>query len=83
MGKEEIRHLAAGALPVATRLKAAGVAFERPNTYGAGTGVTYDPEALKVLWEELAGTAGVHLLLRGGNQMPGKGDIRPRRRRRR
>lgn len=48
---------------VAERLTAAGVAFERPNTYGAGTGVTYDPEALKVLWERLAEDAGVELLL--------------------
>lgn len=48
---------------VAQRLTADGVAFERPNTYGAGTGVTYDPEALKVLWERLAGDAGVNLLL--------------------
>jgi hypothetical protein len=48
---------------VAQRLTAAGLAFERPNTYGAGTGVTYDPEALKVLWEELAAAAGVDLLL--------------------
>jgi hypothetical protein len=48
---------------VVRRLTEAGVAFERPNTYGAGTGVTYDQEALKVLWEELAGDAGVDLLL--------------------
>jgi glycine/D-amino acid oxidase-like deaminating enzyme len=48
---------------VAQRLTAAGVAFERPNTYGAGTGVTYDAEALKVLWERLAEDAGVDLLL--------------------
>jgi glycine/D-amino acid oxidase-like deaminating enzyme len=48
---------------VAQRLTRDGAAFERPNTYGAGTGVTYDPEALKVLWEELAGEAGVELLL--------------------
>ncbi|MHB8893090.1 MAG: FAD-dependent oxidoreductase, partial [Candidatus Limnocylindrales bacterium] len=48
---------------VAKRLAADGVAFERPNTYGAGTGVTYDPEALKVLWERLAADAGVDLLL--------------------
>jgi FAD dependent oxidoreductase len=48
---------------VAGRLTADGAAFERPNTYGAGTGVTYDPEALKVLWEELATEAGVELLL--------------------
>jgi glycine/D-amino acid oxidase-like deaminating enzyme len=48
---------------VAQRLSVDGVAFERPNTYGAGTGVTYDPEALKVLWERLAEDAGVDLLL--------------------
>jgi FAD dependent oxidoreductase len=48
---------------VACRLTGDGAAFERPNTYGAGTGVTYDPEALKVVWESLAGEAGVELLL--------------------
>ena len=48
---------------VAQRLTDDGVAFERPNTYGAGTGVTYDAEALKVLWERLAEDAGVELLL--------------------
>jgi glycine/D-amino acid oxidase-like deaminating enzyme len=48
---------------VVGRLTADGVAFERPNTYGAGTGVTYDAEALKVLWERLAEDAGVELLL--------------------
>jgi glycine/D-amino acid oxidase-like deaminating enzyme len=48
---------------VVERLTADGVAFERPNTYGAGTGVTYDPEALKVLWERLAEDAGIDLLL--------------------
>ena len=48
---------------VVERLTAGGVAFERPNTYGAGTGVTYDQETLKVTWEELAADAGVDLLL--------------------
>lgn len=48
---------------VVERLTAEGIAFERPNTYGAGTGVTYDQEALKLLWERLAEDAGVHLLL--------------------
>ncbi|GCE02222.1 FAD-dependent oxidoreductase [Embleya hyalina] len=38
-------------------------AFERLNTYGAGTGVTYDPEVLKVVWDELARGAGVAVLL--------------------
>lgn len=48
---------------VVRRLTDDGVAFERPNTYGAGTGVTYDAEALKVLWERLAEDAGADLLL--------------------
>lgn len=48
---------------VVERLTVDGVAFERPNTYGAGTGVTYDQETLKVLWERLAEEAGVELLL--------------------
>jgi glycine/D-amino acid oxidase-like deaminating enzyme len=48
---------------IVERLTAAGVAFERPNTYGAGTGVTYDQETLKVTWEDMAADAGVELLL--------------------
>jgi hypothetical protein len=48
---------------VAKRLLDTGQAFERPNTYGAGTGVTYEPEALKLAWDELAGAAGVDVLL--------------------
>lgn len=40
-----------------------GMSFERPNTYGAGTGVTYEPEALKVVWDELVGSSGADLLL--------------------
>src|SRR5688572_25752800 len=61
---EEPRRVVGGlGWEVVERLSAAGVAFERPNTYGAGTGVTYDQETLKVLWEELAADAGVDLLL--------------------
>lgn len=37
--------------------------LERPNTHGAGTGVTYHPEYLKVVWENLAAKAGVSILL--------------------
>jgi ribulose 1,5-bisphosphate synthetase/thiazole synthase len=37
--------------------------IERPNTFGAGTGVTYNPEFLKVVWERLALDAGVELLM--------------------
>jgi hypothetical protein len=48
---------------VVERLTADGVAFERPNTYGAGTGVTYDQESLKLLWEQMADDAGLELAL--------------------
>lgn len=37
-------------------------AMYRPNTYGAGQGITYDPEILKVIWEQLALQSGVRLL---------------------
>jgi glycine/D-amino acid oxidase-like deaminating enzyme len=48
---------------VVARLTQRGMAFERPNTYGAGTGITYDPEALKRVWDELVDEAGVRALL--------------------
>ena len=61
---EEPRRVVGGlGWEVVERLTAEGAAFERPNTYGAGTGVTYDQEALKLLWEQLAEDAGVDLLL--------------------
>jgi FAD dependent oxidoreductase len=59
-----VRVLVGGvAWEVASRLLTAGQAFERPNTYGAGTGVTYEPEALKLLWDELTADAAVAVLL--------------------
>lgn len=36
--------------------------FLRPNTYGAGTGVTYNPEVLKAVWEDLMAKAGVSVI---------------------
>ena len=48
---------------VVRRLTERGMGFERPNTYGAGTGVTYDPESLKRVWDELVTEAGVTPLL--------------------
>jgi len=48
---------------VVGRLVERGMAFERPNTYGAGTGVTYDPETLKRVWDELVQEAGASTLL--------------------
>lgn len=38
-----------------------GTVIERPNSFGAGTGVTYHPEHLKVVWERLAQAAGVQI----------------------
>jgi glycine/D-amino acid oxidase-like deaminating enzyme len=61
---EAVRRVVGGmGWEVVEHLTTAGVAFERPNTYGAGTGVTYDPEVLKVIWERLAEEAGVEILL--------------------
>ena len=48
---------------VVASLRVLGPVIERPNTYGAGTGVTYLAEHLKVVWESLATDAGVRILL--------------------
>lgn len=37
--------------------------LERPNSFGAGTAVTYHPEYLKVVWEQLVKNAGCEILL--------------------
>jgi Dehydrogenases (flavoproteins) len=47
---------------VITELRALDTVIERPNTFGAGTGITYNPEFLKIAWERLALRAGVQLL---------------------
>jgi choline dehydrogenase-like flavoprotein len=54
-----------GGIPdrVVDRLDAAGAVFLRPNTYGAGTGVTYSPERLKLVWDELLTQSGVRVWL--------------------
>lgn len=54
-----------GGLPdrVVDALDDVGAVFLRPNTYGAGTGVNYNPERLKLVWDELLGAAGVRVLL--------------------
>jgi len=48
---------------VIATLRTLGPVVERPNTYGAGTGITYLAEHLKVAWERLATEAGVRILL--------------------
>lgn len=70
-----------GGIPdeVAAGLERRGVLLKRPNTYGAGAGLTYDPETLKVIWDELVSEAGVRVLLhcyfvdvlRAGNRVQG------------
>lgn len=44
-----------GGLPdlVVNELNTSGNIFLRPNTYGAGTGVNYNPEKLKEVWDKL------------------------------
>ena len=54
-----------GGIPddVVAGLSGYGSMIERPNTYGAGTGVTYNPEHLKVVWESLLQKSGAKVLL--------------------
>lgn len=47
---------------VVDELDRRGVSLRRPNTYGAGDGITYDPETLKIVWESLAQGSGARLL---------------------
>ncbi len=54
---------------VVAALRDLGPVVERPNTYGAGTGITYLAEHLKVAWERLATEAGVRILLHAMLQM--------------
>lgn len=48
---------------VVAGLRAIGTVVERPNTYGAGTGVTYLAEHLKLVWEDLVIRSGARVLL--------------------
>jgi hypothetical protein len=54
-----------GGIPdeVVATLHTLGPVVERPNTYGAGTGVTYLAEHLKVAWERLVTGSGTRVLL--------------------
>jgi len=47
---------------VVDALTARDSAFIRPNTYGAGGGVTYSPEVLTMLWDELVTGSGADVL---------------------
>ncbi|RMG59663.1 MAG: FAD-dependent oxidoreductase, partial [Bacteroidetes bacterium] len=54
-----------GGIPdrIVDALDATGDIFLRPNTYGAGTGVNYNPERLKLVWDQQLARAGVQLFL--------------------
>jgi len=48
---------------VVDQLDFSGDILLRPNTYGAGTGITYNPERLKLVWDRLLEDAGVKVWL--------------------
>lgn len=54
-----------GGIPdaIVNALDASGDIFLRPNTYGAGTGVNYNPERLKKVWDDMFITNGIEYLL--------------------
>ncbi len=62
-GESPVQVVGGVASDVVAGLRGMGPVIERPNTYGAGTGVTYNSEHLKVVWERLLEDAGVTLLL--------------------
>lgn len=58
-------HKVVGGIPdeVVGGLEGLGPVVRRPNTFGAGTGVTYHPDHLKVIWERLVTHSGAGVLL--------------------
>ncbi len=48
---------------IVNTLNETGDIFLRPNTYGAGTGVNYNPERLKYVWDQKIMEAGIRFLL--------------------
>jgi hypothetical protein len=62
-GQQSIKVVGGVADDVVAGLRRFNSCFERPNTYGAGTGITYNSEYLKVVWERLALEAGAKILL--------------------
>lgn len=53
---------------VVSGLREFGPVLERPNTYGAGTGVTYLAEHLKVVWDQLVVDSGAQIILHASVQ---------------
>ena len=67
-GSKSIKVVGGIADDVVAGLKNHNAAFERPNTFGAGTGVTYHPEYLKTVWERLVIQSGCKVLLNASVQ---------------
>lgn len=61
-GDQALRLIGGITYEIVERLLERDAAFFRPNTFGAGTGITYDLEQLKVLLEEMVLEAGAKLL---------------------
>ena len=64
-GEQSLKVVAGVGDEVIAGLRRLGPVLERPNTYGAGTGVTYVAEHLKVVWEKLVSDTGASVLLHG------------------
>lgn len=62
-GTRSLRVVRGIADDVISELMKFSACFERPNTYGAGTGITYNSEYLKVVWEQLVLQCGAQVLL--------------------
>jgi hypothetical protein len=62
-GSQSVKVVGGIADDVVSGLKMYNACFERPNSFGAGTGITYHPEYLKVVWENLVRESGCHVLL--------------------
>ncbi|QHW00344.1 FAD-dependent oxidoreductase [Spirosoma endbachense] len=48
---------------IVNELDKVGAVFLRPNTYGAGTGVNYNPERLKLVWDQMIQQHSIRYLL--------------------
>jgi hypothetical protein len=62
-GKENRKVVGGIADDLIAEMRKLGPVVERPNTFGAGTGITYHPDELKVAWERLVRSAGCRVLL--------------------
>ncbi len=75
-GERSLKVVAGVGDDVVEGLRRLGRVVERPNTYGAGTGVTYLAEHLKVVWESLVVDSNARVLLHAFVQDVGVSDGR-------